>query len=401
MNKRRVWITGTGLATSLGFDFNTFSRRLLAGESAVQVVVDNNVNGEFRSPGVLLPAAPVPMGWQEAEFRRLSRVQQATLWCCSAALSDSGWLSEVDHTRIGMVLGVGGEWIHHWEADVFHGGDEIYRGEEQHSLLGVTQQRLGLRGPATTIAAACASGNYSLALARSWIERGLVDVCIAGGIELVSPICRAAFHNLRALSRRVDDVSHASRPFDRGRDGFVMGEGAVAFVLEAEHIARRRGAKPLAEVAGFGATSDSYHMIIPSKAPGHTAQAIRNALADANLEPSYVSYINAHAPGTPVGDDAEARALLSVFGAHAATIPVSSTKSMTGHLLSASASIEALASLTAIQHRAIPPTINLDDPEHDLCHVPHHSLDADVQVVVSNSIGFGGSNTSLVLRKIA
>ena len=401
MDKRRVWITGTGLATSLGFDFNTFSRRLLAGESTVQVVVDRNANGEFRSPGVVLPPTPVPAGWHEEEFRSLSRVQQATLWCCSSALADSGWASEVEQVRIGLVLGVGGEWIHHWEADVVHGGHDLYNGHEQHSLVSLTQQRLGLLGPTTTIAAACASGNYSLALAKSWIERGLVDVCIAGGVELVSPVCRAAFHNLRALSRRVDDVARASRPFDRGRDGFVMGEGAVALVLEADHVARSRGAKPLAEVAGFGASSDAFHMIIPSSDPTSAATAIGNALADAELTPSQVSYINAHAPGTPVGDEAEARALIRVFGSHAATTPVSSTKSMTGHLLSAAASIEAVAGIAAIQHRAIPPTINLDDPEHELCHVPHHSRQADVRVVLSNSFGFGGSNTSLVLKKVA
>jgi len=403
MNKPRVWITGVGLATPLGFDFATFSRNLLAGKSAAQVVVDNNVDGEFHSPGSVLPPSPVLQGWTEAEFRALPRVEQASLWCCSAALHDSGWAADVDHVRIGLVLGVGGEWLRHWEADVVNGGSDLYNGTEQNSLLSHTQQRLGLRGPSTTIAAACASGNYSLALARRWIERGLVDVCIAGGVELVSPVCRAAFHNLRALSRRVDDVSHASRPFDRGRDGFVMGEGVVAMVLEADHLARRRGARALAEVAGFGASSDAFHMIIPSSDPQPAAMAIRRALADAQVDPQGVSYINAHAPSTPAGDKAEAKALHCVLGSHVARTPVSSTKSMTGHLLSAAASIEALAGITAIQHRAIPPTINLDDPdpECDLCHVPHTAIDADVRVVVSNSFGFGGSNTSLVLRKVA
>lgn len=401
MKTPRVWITGAGLATSLGFDLTTFSRNLLDGRSPVQVVVDQNPDGEFRSPGCLLPACPVPLGWSEEAFRKLSRVQQATLWCCSAALANAGWDPHVDELRIGIVLGVGGEWIHYWEDNAVHGGDDLYTSNEAESLLGLTQQRLGLRGPSTTVAAACASGNYSLAVARSWIKRGLVDVCIAGGIELVTPVCRAAFHNLRALSRRIDDVAHAARPFDRDRDGFVMGEGAVAMVLEADHVARRRGATPLAEVAGFGAASDAYHMIIPSSDPAPASQAILNALADAQVEPEEVSYINAHAPGTPVGDAAEARALQTVFGSRITRTPISSTKSITGHLLSAAASVEAIAGITALSHQAIPPTINLDNPEHELCHVRHHSIDADVRVVVSNSFGFGGSNTSLVLRKVA
>ena len=401
MDKPRVWITGTGVATSLGFDLSTFSRNLLEGRSPVQVVIDQNANGEFRSPGCLLSTIPVPKGWTEETFRQLPRVQQAALWCCSESLVNSGWADVGDQLRIGLVLGVGGEWFHHWEMNTTGGGDDLYVAGEQHSLVNLTQQRLGLRGPTTTIAAACASGNHSLALARSWIQQGIVDVCIAGGVEIVTPVCRATFHNLRALSRRIDDVTQASRPFDRGRDGFVMGEGAVAFMLESERVARRRGAQPLAEVAGYGASSDAHHMIIPSSDPQPAATAIQIALADAQVTPGDVSYINAHAPGTPVDDSCEARALQCVFGSHCATTPVSSTKSITGHLLSAAASIEALAGITAIRHRAIPPTLNLHDPEHDLCHVPHHSIDADVRVVVSNSFGFGGSNTSLVLRKVA
>jgi len=401
MHEPRVLITGTGVATSLGFDFPTFSSNLLAGRSAAQVVVDQNGDGEFRSPGCLCPLPPVPKGWTEADFRQLPRVQQLALWSCSSALADAGWDPERDDVRIGLVLGVGGEWLHHWEMNLNIGGDDLYTSRETESLLSLTHQRLQLNGPSTTIAAACASGNYSIALARSWIQQGLVDVCVAGGVEAVTPICRAAFHNLRAMSRRVDDVARASRPFDRERDGFVMGEGAVAMVLEADHLACCRDAKPLAEVAGFGSASDAFHMIIPSNDPEPASQAIQAALKNANVEPSEVSYINAHAPGTPVGDEAEARALQRVFGSHLPTTPISSTKSITGHLLSAAASIEALAGITAIQHQALPPTINLDDPEHDLCHVRHQAQDANVRVVLSNSFGFGGSNTSLVLRQVA
>jgi 3-oxoacyl-[acyl-carrier-protein] synthase II len=403
MNKTRVWITGAGAVTPLGSDFPTFSANLLAGRTAAQLIVDHNIDGEFHSPGAVMPPPPVPPGWNEAEFRALPRVEQATLWCCAAALDDSGWSDQSREVRVGLILGVGGEWLRHWEVDAVSGGNDLYTGGEDTSLLSRTQERLGLRGPTTTIAAACASGNYALAQARRWIERGMVDVCLAGGIETVTPVCRAAFHNLRALSRRTDDAARASRPFDASRDGFVMGEGAVAFVLESEHVARRRSARALAEVAGFGASSDAFHMIIPSSDPEPAALAIQRALSDAGVEPDSIDYINAHAPGTPVGDKAEAKALHRVLGRHVATTPVSSTKSMTGHLLSAAASIEALAALTAIEHQAIPPTMNLDDPdpECDLCHVPNQAIAAPVRVVLSNSFGFGGSNTSLVLRKVA
>ena len=182
-----------------------------------------------------------------------------------------------------------------------------------------------------------------------------------------------------------------------------MGEGAISFVLEADHGAQRRGVRPLAEVAGFGASSDAYHMIIPSSDPQPAAKAISRALVDAQLTPAEISYINAHAPGTPVGDKAEAKALQRVFGPDIASTPVSSTKSITGHLLSAAAAMEALIGIAALEHQKIPPTLNLDrpDPECDLRHVPHHAIEAPVRTVLSNSFGFGGSNTSLVLRKVA
>jgi 3-oxoacyl-[acyl-carrier-protein] synthase II len=213
----------------------------------------------------------------------------------------------------------------------------------------------------------------------------------------------AGFGNLRALSRRNDDPASASRPFDRDRDGFVMGEGGAMFVLEPAASARRRGARAYAEIAGFGASSDAFHMIIPSSNPEPAAGALRAALADAAVNPDEIDYLNAHATSTPVGDRAEARVLQIVLGEAIRKVAVSSTKSMTGHLLSAAAAVEALACLVALDHQAIPPTINLDDPdpECDLCHVPHQARLQRVRIAVSNSFGFGGSNACLVLRKVA
>jgi 3-oxoacyl-[acyl-carrier-protein] synthase II len=212
----------------------------------------------------------------------------------------------------------------------------------------------------------------------------------------------AGFGNLRALSRRNAEPQAASRPFDRERDGFVMGEGGALFVLEPAPSARGRSARVYGEVAGCGASSDAHNMVIPSPDPEPAILAMRQALADAEIEPDDVDYINAHATSTPVGDVAEARVLEAVLGDAVRTVPVSSTKSMTGHLLTAAAAVEALACLVAMEHGAVPPTINLDDPDPNcgLCHVPNQARPQRVRVAVSNSFGFGGSNTCLVLKAV-
>jgi 3-oxoacyl-[acyl-carrier-protein] synthase II len=253
------------------------------------------------------------------------------------------------------------------------------------------------------VAAACASGNYAIAQAKRWIELGWTDLCLAGGSDLVTPMAAAGFGNLRALSRRTTDPAGASRPFDRDRDGFVLGEGGAVFVLESAERARRRGARVYAEVAGFGASSDASHMIIPSSDPQPAARAMRAALDDANLNPEEVDYINAHATSTPVGDAAETRSLKLAFGSHYAKPAISSTKSMTGHLLSGAAAVEAVACLAALDRQAVPPTINLEqiDPDCDLRHVPNMAREQKVRVALSNSFGFGGNNTCLILRKAA
>jgi 3-oxoacyl-[acyl-carrier-protein] synthase II len=399
-----VVITGVGAATPLGSDFATFAANLLAGKSAARLVTDMQADVEVRLPICLSDDPPVAAGWDATEFRALPRSEQFVLWCAASAMADAGYGEAPKGLRIGLVLGSGGELLRRWEGNWAAGGREVFAGATDSPTLAQTAMRqLKLNGPCTTVAAACASANYAIAQARRWIELGLVDVCLAGGAETVTPICRSAFNNLRALSRRADEPQKASRPFDSDRDGFVMGEGAALMVLESADRARRRGAKVYAEVAGFGASSDAFHMIIPSSDPAPAAAAIGAALNDAGIQPHEVDYVNAHATSTPVGDKGEARALHAVFGQHTATIPVSSTKSMTGHLLSAAAAIEALACLAAIEHQKIPPTINLDtpDPECNLCHVPHHAIAHRVNVALSNSFGFGGSNTSLILRKAA
>jgi 3-oxoacyl-[acyl-carrier-protein] synthase II len=233
---------------------------------------------------------------------------------------------------------------------------------------------------------------------------GWVDVCIAGATDLgISPYSLAAFGNLRALSRRNDSPETALRPFDRDRDGMVLGEGGSLFVLERAEHARGRSRDGYAELAAVGMTSDAYHLVTPSPDPTQAIAAIRQGLAAAEVNPEEVDYVNAHATGTPVGDAIEAKILQSVFGARCSSIPVSSTKSMTGHLLSAAAAVEATACLTAMKSGAIPPTMNLDhpDPECNLCHVANAPREARVRVAISNSFGFGGHNTSLILKAAA
>ena len=404
MRKPPIVITGVGAATSLGSDFAEFSSNLLAGKSAARAVTDVQAGVEVSLPVCLADDPPVAMGWDANKFRELPRSEQFVLWCALSGLRDAGITNGEKSLRIGLVLGSGGELLRRWEGNWYAGGREVYEGQTDSPTLAENAARqLKLNGPVATMAAACASANYAFALARHWIELGLADVCLAGGVETVTPICRSAFNNLRALSRRADQPEKASRPFDADRDGFVMGEGAAIMVLESADRAQRRGARVYAEVAGFGATSDAFHMIIPSSDPAPATAAMQAALVDAGIQPGEVDYINAHATSTPVGDKCEARALKAVFGEHLAQVPVSSTKSMTGHLLSAAAAVEALACLAAIEHQRIPPTINLDapDPECDLCHVPNHSIARPVSVALSNSFGFGGSNTTLVLRKAA
>jgi 3-oxoacyl-[acyl-carrier-protein] synthase II len=401
-HRNPVWITGVGACTPLGNSYSEFADRLLAGHSGVGRVAAFDVSDHPSQVAGLVPAVPCPEGENSAAFAALSRNEQLIRWCCTAALRDSGWWERRSELRIGMVLGCGAEWLIMWEQDALAGGKRVREPHrDTESFLHRTRRLLNLHGPVVSVSAACASGNVALAQARQWLEMGWVDVCLAGGCDMaVTPMALAGFGNLRALSRRNSNPEAASRPFDRDRDGFVMGEGGAVFVLESAELARRRGARVYAEVAGYGASSDAHNMVMPSPDPEPAADAMRQALADARLKPAEINYINAHATSTPVGDVAEARVLAAVFGDALPHVPVSSTKSMMGHLLTAAAAVEALACLAAMDRSAVPPTINLDniDPECNLCHVPNESRPAKVRVTASNSFGFGGSNTCLVLR---
>jgi 3-oxoacyl-[acyl-carrier-protein] synthase II len=391
-----------GAATPLGHSYRAIADSLLAGRSGVRTVSGFDVSQHPSRIGGQVEKVPCPPGFDEAVFAGLPRLDQLSQWCTSAALRDSGWWDQRGNIRLGVVLGIGAEWLVLWEADALAGGRGVYQpARDTESVVRKTCKALEITGPAVSVSAACASGNYALAQARRWLELGWVDVCLAGACDMaVTPMSLAGFGNLRALSRRNDEPELASRPFDMERDGFVMGEGGAVFVLERAETARRRSASVYAAVAGCGASSDAHNMVIPSPNPDPATAAMRQALADAGLNPADVDYLNAHATSTPVGDVAEARVLEAVFGQALPRVPVSSTKSMTGHLLTAAAAVEALACLVAMERRALPPTINLHqpDPECHLRHVPNQAEPHRVRVAVSNSFGFGGSNTCLVLK---
>jgi 3-oxoacyl-[acyl-carrier-protein] synthase II len=388
----------------LGHSFDTIADALLAGRSGIGKVADFDITEHPCQIAGQVGEIPCPEEMDPAAFAQCLRLEQVVLWCCAAALRDAGWWERRQDVRLGLVLGMGAEWSIVWEADSIRGGDRVYNPKKDpESILSATRRKMEISGPVASVSAACASGNYALALGRRWLELGWVDVCLAGACDMaVTPMSLAGFGNLRALSRRNSEPQLASRPFDRGRDGFVMGEGGAMFVLEPKAQARRRSARVYAEIAGCGARSDAYNMVIPSPDPEPAAAAMRQSLSDAKVAPDQVDYINAHATSTPRGDAAEAQVLAKVFGEHVQKVPVSSTKSMTGHMLTGAAAVEALACLVAIERRALPPTINLDDPdpECNLCHVANQARPQPVRIAVSNSFGFGGSNTCLVLKAV-
>ena len=342
-----IWITGVGTATALGCSRAQVADRLFAGTSCVSSVSRFDVAEHPSQIAGELVTIPCPVELRDPAllrafgngapiaFEKLHRLEQLVLWCCVEALRDSGWWDKRAEVRLGLILGVGAEWLLLWESGVEAGGRSYHHPErDTNSLLERTRQTLGLTGPIACVSAACASGNYALAQARYWLELGWLDVCLAGACDMaVTPVSLAGFGNLRALSRRNAEPQRASRPFDRDRDGFVMGEGGAVFVLEPAATARQRSATVYAEVAGCGSSSDAYHMVIPSPDPEPAVAAMRQALRDAAVNPSDIGYINAHATSTPVGDIAEARVLHQVLGTATLSTPISSTKSMTGHLL--------------------------------------------------------------------
>jgi len=412
-DRRRVVVTGIGPVTPVGIGVDRFWPSLVNGESGV-----GKLEAFDPSPFTSRIAAEVhdfrPEDYMEPpDTRRMDRFAQFAVASARLALGDAGLeVSAIEPSRVGVVIGTGIGGITAFEREM-----EVLRerGPSRVSphlvammipnmAAGQVAMRLGLTGPNDSTTTACAASGHAIARGVDLIRSGAADVMLAGGTEsAMSPLTLAGFCATRALSTRNDDPEGASRPFDAGRDGFVLGEGATVLVLEALEGAVARGARIYAEVAGYGLSADAHHETAPHPEGDGAVLAMQAALRDSGVEPEDVAYINAHGTSTSLGDIAEIAAIKRVFGDHARRLAVSSTKSMTGHLVGAAGSTEAAATALAIANGVLPPTINQEepDPQCDLDVVPNTAREADVEVAMSNSFGFGGQNASLVLRRVA
>jgi 3-oxoacyl-[acyl-carrier-protein] synthase II len=408
--RRRVVVTGLGCLTPLGADAASTWRSAVAGRSGVRLVEGFDTS---RFPVRFAAQAPREFDYGDVpikEARRLDRVVLLALGAALEALRDAGLhpLDGVDGDRVGVAVGSG---IGGIETTIEQVRVLDRQGPRRVSPFaipmaianmpsGYVSIRHGLRGPNLCHVSACATGSHSLGEAARAIERGSADVMVAGGAEAcVNEFGLVGFAAMRALSTRNDEPERASRPFDRGRDGFVIGEGSAVLILEERQHALARGARIRAELRGYGATADAAYIATPDDDGRGAARCMRLALEDAGVAPQAVDYLNAHATSTPAGDPIEAKAIRDVFGAHVERLAVSATKSMTGHLLGAAGALEALLCVRALEEGLLPPTINLDEPDPacQLDHVAHKARPATVRYALSNSFGFGGTNAALLL----
>ena len=408
---RRVVVTGLGALTPIGNDPGAFHQAQLAGRSGIGTVTRFDASAY---PSRIAGEVDVDVAaWLDRKkARRLDRFTQLALIAAQQAVTASGLdLEREDLTRIGTLLGSGIGGMSTWET-------QSRIAIEKHPLRmspffipmmignmasAQVAMRYGLMGPSSTVVTACSTGSDAIGSAFRMIQHGEAETMVAGGAEaILTPMALGGFSVMKALSTRNDDPEAASRPFSATRDGFVMGEGAGVVVLESLEHAQARGAPVHAELLGFGRAADAHHMVEPHPEGAGAALAMEAALRDAELDPAAIGYVNAHATSTAVGDLSEVLAFKRVFGAHAYRMPVSSTKSMIGHLLGAAGAVEAIATIQAVASGVLPPTINLDDPdpELDLDFVPHEAREATVRHALSNSFAFGGQNASLLFGRV-
>lgn len=412
MARRRVVVTGMGMLTPLGNSVEASWAGIVAGKSGISNIDHfDTANYPTRFAGIVRDFDVEPY-MPAKDARRLDECIQYGLAAGMQALADSGLaVTEGNAHRIGVAAGSGIGGLTSIERNheaLQQGGPRkvspfFVPGSIINMAAGMLAIKLGLKGPNIALVTACTTGTHSIGLAARLISYGDADVMIAGGSEKASSeLGMAGFSAARALSTRNDNPQAASRPWDRDRDGFVLGDGAGMLVLEEYEHALARGARIYAELIGFGMSDDAFHMTAPPEGGAGAAAAMGNALRDAGIEPSAVDYINAHGTSTSAGDIAESQAIETVFGAHSRRVAVSSTKSMIGHLLGAAGAVEAIFSILAIRDNVAPPTINLDNPDEGctLDYVPHQARRMKVDVALSNSFGFGGTNGSLVFRRI-
>jgi 3-oxoacyl-[acyl-carrier-protein] synthase II len=411
MDKRRVVITGAGAVTPVGNTADEFWASLIAGRSGIGPIT------RFDTTGFATRIAGELKGFDSLKYvdkkddRKFDRFLKYAVACATMAVEDAALKADkVDGTRFGVLVGsgIGGleTLLDNYEVLRTKGPDRVSPFFVPMLIVnmasGVISMRFGAKGPNSAVVTACATGNHAIGDATKIIQRGDADIMIAGGAEaIIIPLTIAGFCQMKAMSTRNDDPTKASRPFDADRDGFVCGEGGGLVVLESLEHARRRDARIYAEVVGYGMTGDAHHMTAPDPEGDGAARAMAAALRDAEIQPSTVDYINAHGTSTPYNDKFETLAIKRVFGDHATKLAVSSTKSMTGHLLGAAGGIEAIATAFALHHGILPPTINYEtsDPDCDLDYVPNQARKQDVEVALSNAFGFGGTNATLAFKK--
>jgi len=409
---RRVVVTGMGVVTPLGNDLNSFWRNLIAGQSGIDKITAFDATAfATQIAGEVKNFDPTPAFPSPKEIRRTDRYTQFGVFAAWSALQDSGLdLAKENCDEIGVFLGsgIGGLQTTSEQLKIL-----LERGPGRLSPFmipmlisnmasGVVSMYFNLRGPNFAICSACATANHAIGEAWRTIKMGDAQVMLAGGAEAtVVPIGIGGFCAMRAMSTRNDDPKGASRPFDKDRDGFVMGEGSGVIVLEELEHAKKRGAQIYCEIAGYGNTADAHHLTAPSPGGEGAARCMKMALRSGGLNLTDVNYINAHGTSTPQGDICETQAIKSVFGDQAKQLVVSSTKGATGHMLGAAGSVEMAACALAIKHGIVPPTINLQnpDPECDLDYVPNTAREMPVNVIVNNSFGFGGHNSTIAAKK--
>ncbi|HEY6009832.1 MAG TPA: beta-ketoacyl-ACP synthase II [Nitrospirota bacterium] len=409
--KKRVVVTGVGMITPVGADTESSWQGLVNGKSGIGPIT------QFEDKNIPTQIAGEVKGFDAAkyidqkEIKKMDRFIHLAIGASQLAMDDSGLKITPDNAeRIGVMVGAGMgglpaiERVH----DAYR--EKGYRRITPffipmtiiNEVAGHLSMRYGAKGPNISVVTACATGTHSIGDAFKWIQRGDADAMIAGGTEAtICPLAVGGFNAMKALSTRNSEPERASRPFDAERDGFVMGEGSGIVVLEELEFAQKRGARILAEIVGYGASGDAYHITSPAPNGEGAARCMKMAMKDATISAADLGYINAHGTSTKYGDELETMAIKTVLGDHAYKTPVSSTKSMTGHLLGAAGGVEAVVSVLAVHDGILPPTINLEnpDPECDLDYIPNIARKIQVETAMSNSFGFGGTNACLIFRR--
>ncbi len=411
MTARRVVVTGLGMVAPVGLDIPSAWENIVAGRSGIKPITHFDVSAFSTQFGGPIYGFEITDYVSKKEAKKMDNFIHYGVAAGIQAVKDSGLDFEQEDTdRIGVLVGSGIGGItgieNSYQAFLDGGPRKISPFFVPASIINMVSGNLsimyGLKGPNYSIVSACSSGAHSIGEAAMMIRYGRTDVMIAGGAEMAtSPVGLGGFAAARALSKRNDDPQGASRPWDKDRDGFVLSDGSGVVVLEEYERAKARGAKIYAELVGVGMNSDAYHMTAPSVDGSGAAKCMQLALKDAGINADQVDYINAHGTSTPAGDVAETMAVKRAFGDHAYKLCVSSTKSMTGHMLGAAGGAEAVFSVLSLHHQVVPPTINLEnpDPDCDLDYVPNTAREMKLDVVLSNSFGFGGTNGTLVFRK--